>query len=228
MSAQVSSSRRMVGYRYRRIWALVETIAAEPGHSRRELADRFFLSDRQLQDDLTRIRDELGLPLVRCGGYRFADEGAGGGVGSPSLQEAQLLVLVLALAWRERAVPREPLERLTAKLPGMFPPHLRPLVGETLKAVLAPRSKPEGRIFTALADAIVHGSWVQLHRLPMALPLLDCAEPVVKPEILLPYLGGWYLLAETGADGVSRMFDLATLTEVTVSPEVPHPNGSRR
>src|SRR3954454_1033024 len=85
--------KRLVADRFRRIWHIVEDIAETPGKSRRELADKFHLSERQVQADLNIIRTDMRLPLVRRQGYRFFAEGTpGGGEGCFDLREAQLLV----------------------------------------------------------------------------------------------------------------------------------------
>src|SRR5438105_13133857 len=66
--------KRLIVDRFRRLWAIVEFIAAHPGCSRGQLADHFALSERQLQADLNVVRLEMGLPLVRRRGYRFLAE----------------------------------------------------------------------------------------------------------------------------------------------------------
>lgn len=71
----MSGRQRLVADRFRRVWALAEEIAANPGQTRRELADRFYVSERQIQADLNIIRADLRLPLVRRQAYRYADEG---------------------------------------------------------------------------------------------------------------------------------------------------------
>ena len=58
-------------FRQQRLASLVSLISTHPGWSRRELASRFFLSERQVQADLDLIRDRMGMPLVRSRGYRF-------------------------------------------------------------------------------------------------------------------------------------------------------------
>src|ERR1051326_5123236 len=83
--------KRLVAERFRRIWALVEDIASCPGKSRKELANQFALSERQVQADLNVIRREMNLPLVRKQGYRFVIDAPEVGP-QFSLAEAQLLL----------------------------------------------------------------------------------------------------------------------------------------
>ena len=51
-----ADGRRLAAERFRRIWQLVEEIAGEPGLSRKQLAARHALSERQIQADLNVIR----------------------------------------------------------------------------------------------------------------------------------------------------------------------------
>jgi predicted DNA-binding transcriptional regulator YafY len=181
--------KRLAADRFQRIWQLVESIARQPGRSRRELADAFSLSERQLQADLDVIRSEMHLPLVRRQGYRFDNE-EGGPAAGLELQEAQLQLLLLRRAREERTAPTEQLERLVEKLPTLFPPHLQPLVGEMVQGGAAHGRRQE--VFETLTRAILTGTEVRLQS-PRGSPPASIAE-AVEPELLLPYLESWYLI----------------------------------
>jgi predicted DNA-binding transcriptional regulator YafY len=129
----------------------------------------------------------------------------------------QLLVLVLSRARGDRTIPRARLDTLIAKLPGIFPPHVAPLAEQTLRAVAAPRTEREAGIFAALSDALLTGVWVRL-AYEHGQARWYGTEPVVKPELLVPYLGRWYLIAEAAKQQRSIMFDLDGVTAVTVGP----------
>jgi len=211
--------KRLVADRFRRIWHIVEDIAETPGKSRRELADKFHLSERQVQADLNIIRTDMRLPLVRRQGYRFMAEGSpGGGEGCFDLREAQLLVMILRQATKDRSIPSDRLGSLMRKLPAMFPAHLQPLVQRTLEAVTAPRSGQQQQVFAALADGLLRSSYVKLHYPPgdISSPL---PEPIVKPELLLPYLNSWYLIGEVRQKNRTMMFNLDAVTAVTLAAE---------
>lgn len=210
--------KRLVADRFRRIWHIVEDIAETPGKSRRELADKFHLSERQVQADLNIIRSDMRLPLVRRQGYRFLSEGGAGGEGCFDLREAQLLVMILRQAARDRAIPGDRLHSLMKKLPSMFPAHLQPLVQRTLEAVISPRSGQQQQVFAALADGLLRGTYVKLHYPPgdTSSPL---PEPTVRPELLLPYLNSWYVIGEVRQRNRTMMFNVDAVTAVTVSAE---------
>ena len=211
--------KRLVADRFRRIWHIVQDIAETPGKSRKELADKFHLSERQVQADLNIIRTEMHLPLVRRQGYRFMAEGsAGDGAGCFDLREAQLLVMILRQAVRDDTVPNDRLMSLMKKLPAMFPAHLQPLVHRTLEAVVTPRSGQQQQVFAALADGLLHGTQVKLYYAPgdTSSPL---AEPVVRPELLLPYLNSWYLIGDCKQRNRTMMFNLDAVTSARPAVE---------
>ena len=218
----IRERKRLVADRFRRIWHVVEDIAETPGKSRRELADKFHLSERQVQADLGVIRTDMRLPLVRRQGYRFVAEGQPSGAGACDLREAQLLVMILRRAMQDRSIPKERLCGLMRKLPSMFPPHLVPLVEKTLEAVTAARTGQEHQVFAALADALLRGVYVTLHYPPGYGPAgLYGADPVVRPELLLPYLDDWFVLGECKQRNRTMMLPLDAVTAVTLA-EVAH------
>jgi predicted DNA-binding transcriptional regulator YafY len=214
--------KRLVADRFRRIWHIVEDIAAYPGSSRRELADKFHLSERQVQADLNVIRADMRLPLVRRQGYRFTAEALdAAGALTPDLREAQLLVLLLRRARTDRAIPTDRLDALMSKLPLMFPPHLQPLVQQTLDAVRSPRSQAERQVFAALADGILHGTDVRLHYAADDVST-SLREPVIRPELLLPYLDSWYVIgACRQRQDHSMMFNLDGVAAATLMAPLP-------
>lgn len=213
--------KRLVADRFRRIWHIVEHIAAEPGHTGRHLADTFHLSERQVQADLNIVRTDMRLPLVRRQGYRFVDDGAARGPDACfDLREAQLLVMILRQSMKDRSIPPDRLGSLMRKLPGVFSPHLRPLVERTLEAVTAPRSGQQQQVFAALADGLLRGIYVKLSYPPGDLSS-TVPDPVVRPELLLPYLSSWYLIGHCKQRNRTMMFNLDAVTAVTLAVGAP-------
>ncbi len=215
IEARAADRKRLVADRFRRIWQSVEFIAREPGCSRRDLARGFALSERQVQADLNIIRSEMRLPLVRRQGYRFAAAEATA-ADSFDLAEAQLLVMVLRRATRDRTIPSDRLQSLLLKLPSMFPPHLQPLVQKTLEAVSIGGSETQQQVFGALADALLQRTPVKLHY-PPGDPASPMQEPVVHPELLLPYEDSWYLIGRVRQRGRVMMFQLDTVLAVSAA-----------
>src|SRR6478735_8641876 len=111
LHAAFGDHKRLVAERFRRIWHLVEDIAGEPGKSRKELAGQFALSERQVQADLNVIRREMGLPLMRRQGYRFVPTAPDPGP-QLTMEEAQLLIVLLRRAAKDPTVPGDTLRSL--------------------------------------------------------------------------------------------------------------------
>jgi predicted DNA-binding transcriptional regulator YafY len=196
--------KRLVADRFQRIWSIVEYIAREPGKTRRELADRFALSERQVQADLNVIRAEMRLPLVRRHGYRFVNH-EGGPTGSLELREAQTLLLLIRRAQLESSLPDEHLERVVFKLPGLFPPHLQPLIEKLIVGSESQQRQQE--LFERLTRAMLSGSNVVLHY-PRGDSSSPISEPEVTPALVLPYLDSWYLIGMCKQRNRLMMFDL--------------------
>jgi predicted DNA-binding transcriptional regulator YafY len=206
--------KRLVADRYQRIWQIVEHIAREPGKSRRELADRFCLSERQVQADLNVIRAEMRLPLVRRQGYRFIRrESEPAGV--LELPEAQLLLLLLRRAQEDRSLPTEQVSKLIAKLPTLVPPHLQPLIGKMVQGGGARRRQQE--FFETLTHAILTGTSVKLHY-PRGYTTAFMSEPEVTPSLVVPYLDSWYLIGVSKQRNRLMMFELDTVDAVKPEP----------
>lgn len=215
-SVAFADHKRLVAERFRRIWQLVEDIAGQPGKSRKELANQFALSERQVQADLNVIRREMGLPLVRRQGYRFLTATDDSGP-QFSLAEAQLLLMLLRRAALDPSLPVDRLRSLMDKLPFLFPLHLRPLVAKTL--VAANQSERSGRqqeIFATLAEALLRRSYVKLHY-PAGDPVSAIQDPVVQPEVLFPYCQSWHVIGTCRQRGRMMVFDLDNVVAVSTA-----------
>ncbi|MBV9328869.1 MAG: hypothetical protein JO352_34600 [Chloroflexi bacterium] len=215
-SVAFADHKRLVAERFRRIWQLAEDIASNPGKSRKELANQFALSERQVQADLNVIRREMNLPLVRRQGYRFLIDTPSPGP-QFSLAEAQLLLMLLRRAAHDPSLPMDRLRALMAKLPFLFPLHLRPLVAKTLEAASASeRGGRQQEIFAALAEALLRKSYVKLHY-PAGDPVSAIQEPIVQPEVLFPYCESWHLIGTCRQRNRIMVFDLDNVVAVSAA-----------
>lgn len=203
-----------VATRLERVWKLVEFIATNPGKRRKELALEFSVSERQTQADLNLIKRQMRLPLIRRSGYRFGhfrDEPQA----ELNLADIQLLILLLRRGRYDRAIPGERLQALEAALPSLAPLHLRPLVAAAMAA--ATETEGGGRrseLFGVITEAMVSGRSIRLHY-PMDSPVHDHA-PVLKPEVVFPFNGQWYVLGE--CRGRQRVMVFPLQQAVSVSP----------
>ncbi|MCL4531606.1 MAG: WYL domain-containing protein [Actinobacteria bacterium] len=198
--------------RLSRIWAIVEYVAEHPGTSRRELAGKYALSERQVQEDLRVIREELRFPLVRRKGYRFSakDDHV---VLDFSFSEARALIAALRGAVSDRGIPQEPLRSLLSKLPVVFPLHLQPLMRKSLDSMGNSDQALEEKVFLALSEALFEQRPVRLHLTSRAGSTLG--DPVVEPQLLMPYLGAWYLVGRCRQKKRVMMFKVDNVEAVT-------------
>lgn len=195
---------RLFPDRYLRIWNIAEYIAEHPGHTRRELADRYSLSERQIQADLIRIRDEFRLPLVRAQGYRFVGEGGHDAGRCPlTFGDACVLLLGLLRLRKDRVLHDAGLGGLVEKLPRALPPHLAPLGGLVAPHLLMGRPTPEGERLLALVTAIATERRVELLYTPWH-ALGSAESATLRPELLLPSGEHWYLLARADGQATGR------------------------
>ena len=205
-------NRRLIPERFKRIWALAEYITAHPGVTRSALAHRFTVSERQLQADLTVMRRDLGLPLSRSRGYRLgSDPQDGAGL---SLRDVHTLFVVLERAARDSSIPSDELASTANRLVDAFPGYLRPLA----RAALVPSDEVRGPIAALIASiigAIVKQDVVKL-RFSAAPSASHPIESVVRPEVLLPYQGTWYLIARLELHQRLTMLPLTGLRTVTL------------
>ena len=198
--------------RLSRIWAIVEHIAENPGTSRRKLASRYSLSERQVQEDLRVIREELRFPLVRRKGYRFS-AGIDRVVLDLSFSEARALISALKIAGLDQSIPQDPLRSLLSKLPAVFPLHLQPLIRKSLESIGNPEQALQEKLFLVLTEALFERRPVRLHlSAPGGGGILD---PVVDPNLLMPYLGTWYLVGRCHQKKRVMMFKMENIEAVT-------------
>jgi predicted DNA-binding transcriptional regulator YafY len=101
-----------------------------------------------------------------------------------------------------------------AKLPYLFPLHLRPLVEKTLEAITADPTGRQQEVFAALADALLRKTYVKLH-FPVGDPIWSIQEPIVQPEVLFPYRSSWNLIGACRHRARMMVFDLDSVVAVT-------------
>lgn len=202
--------------RLSRIWAIIEHIAEHPGTSRRKLADSYALSERQVQEDLRVIREELQFPLVRRKGYRFDADNREATIDF-SFSEARALITALRSACQDRNSPQEPLRSLLAKLPAIFPLHLQPLIRKSLDSLGNPEQDSEEKVFLALTEALFEKRPVRLH---LSRSSSGVPNPVVDPQLLMPYLGSWYLVGRCRQKKRVMMFRVDSIEGVTLASKM--------
>lgn len=182
---------RLVAERFRRVWAVAELIAFEPGVTRQQMAKRFFVSERQIQADLYIVGNEMGLSLGRQSGYRFLDARGQPANGGLAFKDAVLLLESMRRTLRLPDVPHDAIRDLLGRVPETFAPHLRPFGRHA-----AARIKAGGIAgpWECVVKAICNGHAVKFRRLRD----VDSGSPLsqITPEMLIPWRSGWYVIGE--------------------------------
>jgi predicted DNA-binding transcriptional regulator YafY len=204
--------KRLVADRLRRVWRIAEYVAYHPGCSRSELAERFAIAERTLQADLNTMRQDMGLPLVRRDGYRFLAEPESAAVAF-GFGEAYLLTRAVGRLGAEGAASADAVQALAAKLPRLFPPHLRPLLAYALSGV-APgwQDADDESVAGVLARALQRGAMVYLRYATGGATGVSL-EIALRPEVVVPYHGGWYVIGECQDTRKVRVVALAAVEE---------------
>ena len=203
--------------RLSRIWAIIEYIAEHPGTSRRKLAEKYALSERQVQEDLRVIREELRFPLIRRKGYRFsADDGP---------RRGGLLLLRGSGPHQRPSRSREgqghspgaaPVPHV--QTPDRVPPAAAAIHPEEPRLARSPEPDLEEKVFLALTEALFEQRPVRLHMGPRGISGMQ--NPVIEPHLLMPYMGTWYLVGRCRQKKRVMMFKVDSIDAVTLASKI--------
>jgi predicted DNA-binding transcriptional regulator YafY len=184
---------------------------------RRELAERYQISERQITSDLQVLRRRLSLEIVSTGeGYRIASLPS-----LPSVQfdVAELFALLLATLAGSRSpgVPRDKLASAIERLQTVLPQNLRRAFElSRFQLPSTPAAQHREQTLKHLADALARGWTVEMeYRSPAARSPMY--ERLVDPYALVPYLRGWYLIGWCHARRDWRTFKVDRITRLCVT-----------
>lgn len=182
--------------RVARILEIVQTIATAPRrYLRRDLAERFELSERMIQKDLEVIRHGLVLPLEHSPeGYYFDQMPR-----LPALQytfsEALALLLVVQAAQQVSGVGSAELAAAVARLEALFPLEFTPFLRQRRQNVpVTAQRQHRQQMLTLLNRALVEGRKVEMiyetHSRGGAIN-----TRTVRPYSLYVHVRSWHLIA---------------------------------
>ncbi len=181
-----------------RVLELIQLITTGPNrYRRRDLAERFEISERMIQKDLDLIRNALKLDLTRSlEGYCFKDLPRLPAVGFTFTEAISLLLAVETARW-STGVEAADLEAAIWRIHGLFPPEFR----EQLRGVGRPapirKQGPGSRraqMLALLQRALLHRCKVRI-RYSTSSRGGEESLRVVRPYHLLPYVRSWHLIA---------------------------------
>lgn len=182
--------------RVARILEIIQYITIRPGGwKRKTLAERYELSERQIQKDLDIIRHRLGLPLIHDGtGYSFERIPT-----LPAVQytfaEALSLLLAMQSAQQVSGVGSPDLAAAMARLQAIFPPEFTGLIAQ-INSQTAKTTHRTSRQQTLL---LLNRALMEQRKAHMIYRTQsrggELNERVVRPYHVMPYVRSWQLIA---------------------------------
>lgn len=179
-----------------RVLDIIQHIAVYPRRwTRRGLAERFEVSERQIQKDLQVIRHGLRLPLLRdAGGYYF-ERLPHLPTTAYSFSEALALLSAARAAQAIPGIDSAELAAAIARLESIFPDEMRHLVREAKEQL--PRRAVRAHRQEMLS--LLHRALAERRQVRMAYATASRAgrviERVVEPYHILPYNRSWHMIA---------------------------------
>lgn len=182
--------------RIARVLEIVQMIAVAPHRfSRRELAERFEISERMIQKDLEVVRHGLRLSLMHDGRRYYFEHLPHLPTTAYSFAEALALLTAARAAQAFPGVNSAELAAAIARLESVFPEELRPYVQQGTEK-LPTRAAASHRQDML---AVLHRALIEKRQIRMEYATGSRAgklsERVVEPYHILPYGRSWQLIA---------------------------------
>ena len=204
-----------------RILEIISLINSQPETwTRKALAERYEISERQVTKDLDVIRHGLKLELGRVagGGYYFHSLPKLPAV-SYSLPEALAIFLASQVAGQVPGVPRQELAAAIGRLTAIMPVELRPLMSAAYLAPGTPtRDVHRERVLETLTQAIAARRCVDIVYEPASRAGAR-TERRVDPYAVVPNLHAWYLIGWCHLRDAVRIFKIDRIREITTADE---------
>jgi predicted DNA-binding transcriptional regulator YafY len=210
--------------RLSRVLVLIQMIATSPRrYLRRDLAERFEISERMIQKDIEHIRHGLKLSLCHAPeGYYFENMPS-----LPALRynfpEALAMLLALQAAIHVSGAPSQELAAATARLESLFPAEFGPFLRQaannrTASMAGGDRGAHRQGMLTLLTSALVRTQKVRIVY-GTGSRGGEVNERVVRPYHLMPYVRSWQLIAFCELRGEVRMFKVDRIQEAVLLDE---------
>lgn len=206
-----------------RILEIVQLIAVAPRrYLRRDLAQRFEISERMIQKDLDVIRHGLKLRLMHSpDGYYFEEMPR-----LPALQysfsEALALLLAVQAARQVSGIGSAELAAAIARLEALFPPEFTPLLRQiTSQPMVTVQREHRQQMLMLLHRALLEGRKVRMVYETRSRGG-EVSERVVRPYHIMPYVRSWQLIAYCERRDEVVMFKVDRIREATLLDERYH------
>lgn len=213
----------VIGQEFRRIARILEIIqliSISPRRwKRRTLAEKYGISERQIQKDLRIIREALHLPLQTYGdGYYFEKLPSLPTV-SYTFSEALALLLAARMAQAIPGVNSAELAAAIARLESLFPEEFVPLLRQSAERLPRSAKAPHRQeMLTLLHRALAERRQV---RIIYAIGAKggEESERVIEPYHIIPYVRSWQLIAYCHKKQAVLMFKIDRIRQAELLDE---------
>lgn len=206
--------------RVARVLEIIQYIAARPGWwKRKTLAQRYEISERQIQKDIDIIRNRLGLPLVHDGvGYSFERIPRLPAV-QYSFSEALALLLAAQAAQQVSGIGSPDLAAAVARLQAIFPPEFTAMVAQiTNQSGQTGQRTHRQQMLLLLNRALIEQRKARITYSTQSRGG-QLNERVVHPYHIMPYVRSWQLIAHCERREAVLMFKVDRIQAITLLDE---------
>lgn len=206
--------------RVRRVLEIVQLVAVQPKRwLRRDLAERFELSERQIDKDLQLIRHGLLLSLRHSAGGYFFEQLPSLAAAPLRFEEALALLLAVQAARQTAGVDSADLEAAILRLEAQFPVPVRDLLlRATTELPPDERARHRTEVLGTIERALADGCKLRMAYASAARGG-EIVERKVRPYALLPYVRSWHLVGYCELREDVRMFKADRIRALSLTDE---------
>lgn len=192
-----------------RILEIVQSIAAAPHrYSRSDLAKRFEISDRMIQNDLQIIRHGLKLSLLHDGEHYYFEQLPHLPTTTYSFTEGVALLMALRIAQAIPGVNSTELAAAIARLESIFPVEFNPILRQATERLPRQAEKNHRQdMLTILHRALIESRQVKIVYATASRDG-EVAERIVEPYHIMPYGRSWQMIAYDHRRSQTREFKI--------------------
>lgn len=221
VTSQLTSSEKPDEYRrVARVLEMTQMIAMRPGWwKRKTLAERYEISERQVQKDLDVIRHGLKLLLVHDGaGYTLKDMPRLPAV-QYSFSEALALLLAVQAAQQVSAIGSPDLAAALARLQSIFPAEFSALISQ----ITSRSAQPGQRTHRQQMLLLLNRALLEQRKARMTYRTQsrggELSDRVIRPYHIMPYVRSWQLIAYCEKRQDVLMFKVDRIHAITLLDE---------
>lgn len=197
-----------------RILEMVHSIAVAPRrYSRKDLADRFQISERRIQSDLQLIRHNLKLSLLHDGEHYYFEHLPHLPTTAYSFTEAVALIMALRIAQAIPGVNSSELVAAIARLEAVFPAEFQPMLRQATEKLPSQAEKSHRQEMLTL----LHRALIEHRQLRIAYATGsregEVSERTIEPYHIMPYGRSWQVIAFDHKRGEPREFKADRIQE---------------